>query len=185
MRATIFPLGSRVGCRVESVMAKTVDVRLLNPFLLAAHECLKTMAGLRAHRERLFVKAGHLMHGDIAGVIGLSNGVLGNCVVSFPEALARQVVARLLGDEPAKLSPEMVQDGVGELANIISGGAKRALAKSSLAFDISTPTVVSGGGVQLHNPAETIAIACEFSVSKDWPETFMIELATKPSDRPG
>jgi chemotaxis protein CheX len=120
------------------------------------------------------------MHGDLAGVIGMTRGVTGSCVVSFPETLARKVVSRLLGDAPDKLTREMVQDGIGEVANMVGGGAKRLLAQTDYRFDISTPTVLAGHTIQLYNPPGTIAIACEFTAQPDWPETFMIELATMP-----
>jgi CheY-specific phosphatase CheX len=164
-------------------MAKTVDVQLLNPFLVATLDCLTTMAGLKPERKRLFLKTSPVMHGDLAGVIGMTRGVTGSCVVSFPESLARKVVARLLGDQPANMTKDMIQDGIGEVANMVGGGAKRLLAMSDYKFDISTPTVLAGHPIMLYNPPETISIACEFTAQPDWPETFMIELATKPVDK--
>ena len=164
-------------------MAKTVDVQLLNPFLVATLECMSVMAGLKPERRRLFLKTSPVMHGDIAGVIGMAKGVTGSCVVSFPEPLARRIVAALLGDEPGNLSKDVIQDGIGEIANMVGGGAKRMLASGPYRFDISTPTVLVGHPIHLYNPPETISIACEFAAHPDWAETFMIELATKPVDR--
>lgn len=164
-------------------MAKTVDVQLLNPFLMATLECFQVMGGFSPTRKSLFVKTSPLMHGDIASVIGMTNGVTGSCVVSFPESLARKIVATMMMDEPDKLTKDMILDGIGEVANMVGGGAKRKLAGTGWRFDISTPTVLYGKPIQLFNPPETIAIAAEFTVCADWPETFLFELATRPVEK--
>jgi chemotaxis protein CheX len=164
-------------------MAKTVDVQLLNPFLVATIDCMTVMARLKPERKRLFLKTSPIMHGDIAGVIGMAKGVTGSCVVSFPESLARRIVSTLLGEEPAELTKDMIQDGIGEIANMVGGGAKRLLATTAYRFDISTPTVLVGRPIQLYNPPDTISIACEFTADPTFPETFMIELATKPVEK--
>jgi chemotaxis protein CheX len=165
-------------------MPKTIDVNLLNPFIHATLDCLKTMAKVKPERRRVFVKTDPLMHGDIAGIIGMTKGITGSCVVSFPRALAAQIVGRLMGDDPKNLDPSMVNDGIGEIANMVAGGAKREFATQGLyRFDISTPTIVSGEPVKLFNPMDTVAIACEFTASPEWSETFLIEVALKPTTK--
>lgn len=163
-------------------MPKTIDVNLLNPFIGATLDCLKQMAGAKPERRRVFVKTDPLMHGDICGIIGLTNGMTGSCVVSFPEALARNIVGRFLGEDQAAVTRAMVEDGIGEVANMVAGGAKRMFSSTPYRFDISTPTVVHGEPVKLFNPADTVAIACEFTADPLWTETFLIEIALRPSE---
>ncbi|MCS6971280.1 MAG: chemotaxis protein CheX [Planctomycetota bacterium] len=164
-------------------MALTIDVNLLNPFIVATLDCLTQMAQVTPARKRVFVKQDPQMHGDIAGIIGMTNGITGSCVVSFPEALARRIVARFLCEQEQTLSVEMMRDGIGEVANMVAGGAKRQFAQTPYRFDISTPTVVHGAPIQLFNPHDTVAIACEFTADPQWPETFLIEIALKPQKK--
>lgn len=164
-------------------MPKTIDVNLLNPFIGATLDCLKQMAQVRPDRRRVFVKTDPQMHGDICGIIGMTNGITGSCVVSFPDALAKRIVARFLGENEATISAAMVEDGIGEVANMVAGGAKRKFTETPYRFDISTPTVVHGEPVKLFNPADTVAIACEFTADPAWTETFLIEIALKPTDK--
>lgn len=164
-------------------MPKTIDVNLLNPFISAALDCLRQMAGAKPERKRVFVKTDPTMHGDICGIIGMTNGITGSCVVSFPDALARRIVARLLSEKEESISAAMIEDGIGEVANMVAGGAKRKFADTPYRFDITIPTVVHGEPVKLFNPADTVAIACEFTADPDWPETFLIEVALKPTDK--
>ncbi len=165
-------------------MQKTIDVQLLNPFIQAATTCLTQMAGLAPTRKRVFVKKDTTMHGDIAGVIGMTNGITGSCLVSFPMSLARNIVARFLGETPESLTADMVSDGIGEVANMVAGAAKREFVGTDYRFDISTPSVIAGGSpTHLHNPMGVISIACEFTACAEWPETFMVEVALKPETK--
>jgi chemotaxis protein CheX len=165
-------------------MAKTIDVKLLNPFLAATIDCLSQMAGVTPQRKRVFVKSDPLMHGQVTGVIGLSKGMTGSCALSFPMVLAQRLVGLLLGEPSAQVTPEMVSDGVGEIANMVAGSAKRQFISSGINFDISTPTVVMGyDSTSVHNPIDTMNIACEFIVFPDSSETFLLEIALKPTER--
>jgi chemotaxis protein CheX len=164
-------------------MPKTIDVNLLNPFIAATLECLKQMAGVKPERKRVFVKTDPLMHGDVCGIIGMTNGITGSCVVSFPDALAKRIVARFLGEDEKTINASMIEDGIGEVANMVAGGAKRKFADTDYRFNISTPTVVHGEPVKLFNPADTVSIACEFTADPAWSETFLIEVALKPTDK--
>lgn len=159
---------------------KTIDVQLLNPFITATLECLTQMAGMTPERKRVFVKTDPMMHGYITGIIGMSNGITGSCSVSFPHGLAKHIVAKFMGENETNLTDDMVSDGIGEVANMVAGGAKRQFATTEYRFDISTPTVIMGSPTALYNPAETVSIACEFTASPAIAETFLIEIALKP-----
>jgi chemotaxis protein CheX len=159
---------------------KTIDVQLLNPFIKATLDCLTQMAGMTPERKRVFIKTDPMMHGSITGIIGMSNGITGSCSVSFPHALAKHIVAKFMGENEDNLTDEMVSDGIGEVANMVAGGAKREFATSEYRFDISTPTVIMGAPTALYNPADTVSIACEFTASPALAETFLIEVALKP-----
>jgi len=160
---------------------KTIDVQLLNPFIVATLDCLTQMAGMTPERKRVFIKTDPMMHGFITGIIGMSNGITGSCSVSFPASIARHIIAKFMEEDEAALTDEMVSDGIGEVANMVAGGAKRHFASTAYRFDISTPTVIMGAQTALYNPAETISIACEFIASPALAETFLIEIALKPT----
>lgn len=167
-------------------MAKTIDVNLLNPFIDATCECLDQMSGLKPKRERLYIKKDALMFGDISGIIGMSNGITGSCIVSFTMPMAENIVASMLGEVVAG-NEELVTDGIGEVANMVAGGAKRRFDGSEYSFDISTPTILRSGQPtpEIYNPSGSVCICCEFSVTCEsgGQETFTIEIALKPSEK--
>jgi chemotaxis protein CheX len=178
----LFVRGIIEGCMVPCrTMRKTIDVNLLNPFLDATLNCLIQMAGLAPQRQRIYLKTNPQMHGFITGIIGLSNGLTGSCMLSFPKRLAQEIVGKLLDSDPSAIDDAMISDGIGELANMVAGSAKRQFISQHQHFDISTPTVVMGEGACLYNPADTLSIACEYLPFSDAKETFLLEVALKPT----
>jgi len=67
---------------------------------------------------------------------------------------------------------------------MVAGGAKRRFREANYHFDISVPTMIVGTPTGLHNPDGITSIACEFSATPDIPETFLIEVALKPEEKP-
>ena len=59
---------------------------------------------------------------DISGIIGMSGDVAGLVVISFPVATAEKVVSALTGT-PMTASHADFSDAIGELVNMVSGGA--------------------------------------------------------------
>jgi chemotaxis protein CheX len=160
---------------------KTIDELLFKPFITAPQDCLVKMAGISPVQQRIFVKNNPEMYGYVTGIIGITKGMRGNISVSFPLELAKKIVARLLREAANEITMEMVADGIGEVANMVAGGAKRLLASTQHRFEISTPTIIIGFPACLYNPTDILSIACEFSLPDLGTEGFMIEVALKPS----
>lgn len=85
---------------------------------------------------------------DYTGIIGISGASKGCVYFTAPKAMLKHLIISL--GEPDTSESNMV-DLVGELANTISGNARRELGKN---FMISVPVVVSGAPSQIHLPAE-------------------------------
>lgn len=77
----------------------------------------------------------------------------GSMSITFDEQLALQVMQNMLGERPNSINEE-VTDMVGEITNMVTGGAKRILSESGFEFNMATPIVVSGKG-------HTITHKCE------------------------
>ena len=158
---------------------RSIDVQLVHPFIEATIACLTQMADIRPTCLRAFIKEDPLMHGEITGVIGLTGGLTGSCVISFPMDLARFIVARFLREAEASVTEAMIADGIGEVANMVAGGAKSHFAAGGLRFAISTPTLIIGAQACLYNPGGTASFACEFALTPTASDTFLVEVATR------
>ena len=78
---------------------------------------------------------------DVSGIIGMSGDVEGTIVLSFPTATAERVVSLFTGEELSHTHDDFA-DAVGELVNMISGGAKAQFQGKNVS--ISCPSVVIG-----------------------------------------
>lgn len=85
---------------------------------------------------------------DYTGVIGISGSSKGKVCFTAPNALLRHLLVSL-GEEV--LSNDNMADLVGEVANTISGNARKHLGNK---FIISTPSIIDSSLDQLNLPAE-------------------------------
>jgi chemotaxis protein CheX len=152
-----------------------MDVRFINPFVTSAVNALKTMAGLEVTRGAPFVKGSFQALADVSGIIGLAGEAKGAVVLSFPFALARRIYEAMTGDQVKDGDPA-VADVVGEIANMVAGGAKGALAELGMNFRISVPSVVVGKEHSITNKSDAPCLIIPFQLGSD---TFWVQVSLK------
>jgi chemotaxis protein CheX len=113
----------------------------INPFIGAVTSVFNTMLNCQVTRGAIFLKNGAESAHEISGIIGLSGRASGTVVVSLNRQTALSAAETLLGEKQTEINAD-VKDAVGELANMIAGGAKAQLAQLDMSLTI--PTVVTG-----------------------------------------
>ena len=93
---------------------------------------------------------------DISAIIGLSGEVSGFVAISLSQGMAAEMVGRFVGMEVSPDDPDFT-DGVGEIANMIAGGAKARFA-ADRTISISCPSVVIGTNHKVAQQGEMPAI---------------------------
>ena len=73
---------------------------------------------------------------DITGLIGMSGDVMGTVVLSFPSDAAERIVTLFCGQKLDANTPDFA-DAVGELVNMVSGGAKAMFAGKKVSINFS------------------------------------------------
>ncbi len=68
----------------------------------------------------------------------------------------------MLGERPNELNEE-VTDMVGEITNMVTGGAKNILGDKGYDFDMATPMVVSGKNHTINHKCEGKTLVVPFS----------------------
>ena len=169
--------------RMQANRKTTVNVEFINPFIDATRNVFQTMCNIVVERKKVFLKEDYKMLGDVSGVMGLTGAATGTVVVSFPERLACEVVAKMLGEQtiPKKLTPDIC-DGVGEVINMIAGQAKAMLAQTKYAFTISIPSVVSGAGHEVNHKKGTPNLVVLFATADG--EEFALQVCLAPTADP-
>lgn len=123
-----------------------MNVEFINPFIAALLNVLKTMAQTELKPGKPKKKTDEIARGDVSGLIGMVGPqVKGSLSITFDENLALTIMERMLGERPDAIDAE-VTDMVGEITNMICGGAKNELGEKGYDFGMATPIVVSGKG---------------------------------------
>lgn len=137
-----------------------MDVRLINPFVTATERVFEMMAGCCVTPEPPQVIASlPARTGVVNAVITMSGGASGAVLLRFPSGVVLPVGMAFARGE---LSLNDAYDAIGELANMVTGSAKRAL--SQRLVEISIPRIVIGdvdlGEIALLHPWLRVPFSC-------------------------
>ncbi|QYJ86729.1 chemotaxis protein CheX [Shewanella mesophila] len=121
-----------------------MNVNFINPFLESLLNVLKTMASMELKPGKPNLKKDNIAKGDVSGLIGMVGPqTKGSLSITFEESLILEIMNNMLGERPSKVNEE-VTDLVGEITNMVTGGAKNLLGDKGYDFEMATPIVVSG-----------------------------------------
>jgi len=127
-------------------MAKKVGIetKYINPFLTSTINVFKTMINIMPRLGEPFLERELELHGEVAvALIGIAGEVKGNVNLIMQKELALVVASKLIGQPMTELNND-VCDALGEITNMIVGGAKKFFAERDESFKIAVPTVVTG-----------------------------------------
>jgi len=141
-----------------------MDVKYINPFIVAAQSVFKTMLGIEVNLNKPVLKSERTTSGDITGIIGLVGDKKGTITISFREKGAMFVFQTLVGDDCSGVTPDVV-DAIGELTNIISGQARKEFEKAGINLKASIPMVVVGKNVEMNFITTIPIVQLSFSFS--------------------
>jgi len=141
-----------------------MKAEFINPFLIATKNVLETMCQTKVQAKSPKLKEGTFSYGEISGIIGMASSTIKGCMIlSFSESCILHIVANMLYEDPQPAINDDIVDAVGELTNMISGGAKAILSKLHQKFDLSTPTMVVGKGIEISYYTDLPTIVIPFN----------------------
>jgi chemotaxis protein CheX len=131
-----------------------MNVEFINPFLSSMLNVMSTMAQVELTPEKPKLKKGEVAKGDVSGLIGMvSEQTKGSLSITFEAKLALEAMQKMFGESPDEINDEII-DLVGEITNMVTGGAKRLLSEKGFEFDMATPMVVSGPDHMINHKAK-------------------------------
>jgi chemotaxis protein CheX len=150
-----------------------MDPNYIRPFIASVQNVFTTMLQLPVTVGAPTLKQTPGVGSDISGIIGMSGDVVGTVILSFPKEPAERVVALFTGTKLEAGTPDFA-DAIGELVNMISGGAKAMF--SGKKASISCPSVIIGAHHNVAIPSDTpcVSIPCTTDCG-----TFMIDVAIR------
>lgn len=143
-----------------------INADFINPFINGTVETLKIQCQISVKSLKPYAKkAGETVSSAIAGIIGLtSQHFNGSIAICFPKETFLGVMGQMLGEKYTEITQEL-EDGAGEILNIIFGHAKTALNKNNLGVEKAIPTVVRGDNVQIKHVSRSTSIILPFETS--------------------
>lgn len=153
-----------------------MDVRHINAFLEATKAVFDTMVKLPVTFEKPQLGTGKAEY-DVSGVIGLSGDVVGSVIVGFSKVSAVQIASSFAGCKLEAGTSDFA-DAIGELSNMIAGGAKAKF--EGQAVSIGCPSVVVAPSHQISSPssAASICIYCNTAAGR-----FVIDVTIQSSTK--
>lgn len=140
-----------------------MNVEFVNPFLSSLQNVLSMMAQIELSPGKPAMKTDDRARGDVSGLIGMVGPqTKGSFSLSFEEGLAVEIMHKMLGEKPSELNEEVI-DMVGEITNMVTGGAKRVLGEKGFDFDMASPVVVSGYNHTIKHRSEGPKIIIPFT----------------------
>ena len=118
-------------------------VEIAKAFVSATTNILSTMANVTPTSGKVFVKTDQTALGDFSAVIGVTGQYQGSICVTFSREGAIFIAKSMLGGDLENVEQDVV-DTVGEIANMVSGRARSAIAERGVTLQGSTPTIVVG-----------------------------------------
>ncbi len=154
------------------------DVNFLNPFITSTLKVLKIQCQVDAKPGSIrFKKDGEKSISDIAGVIGLTSTVFsGSIAVCYPKDTFLKIMGGMLTETFTEITKDL-EDGAGELINIIFGQAKIILNEKGYAIEKAIPSIIKGSAIEIRHltPSPTIIIPFESNVG-----SFSMEIGLEP-----
>ena len=125
-----------------------MKVKFLNPFVDSACEILKLEMHETVGRGDLHLENELYVTDDVTVILSLIGSVNGSVFYSMSTDLAVQMTSKLMGGKFDALD-KLVQSGIAELGNVITGRASMKLAQAGFEANISTPSLIMGRGATI------------------------------------
>ncbi len=120
----------------------------VNCVITAVLSVISQTFGEEATKENVYVKNDDDNGSHLSAVIEVGGAHKGAFIISLTEDDAKKMASVLLMEEKNFLDKD-VMDAMGEIINMISGGAKGALVEKGLNFKLTPPAFVLGRGTKL------------------------------------
>ncbi len=141
----------------------SIEIDYINPVIGALEEAFETMLGHKIQRTGLGLMENNCALHPVSGIIGVSGKAVGTIVLSMSHVVAQKAAGTMLMTDVNDTDDDVL-DAVGELTNMVAGGAKAKLEAFSL--QMSLPNVLCGDNCRLHFPANSHPIMIPFKC--DW-----------------
>lgn len=150
-------------CRAEPVSPAVRD-QLVDPLVTAVRQTLVEMAGVDVSIRAVYQRTQPTMLGDLSAVLTLPTPSDGLLILSISSLAAETLARRILAEVKTKPNPDLVQDCVNEVGNIVAGQAKALLAGTPHHFTFSPPRMAMPNADRSRQEGTSVVIAFDTDI---------------------
>jgi len=143
-----------------------MDVNFINPVLRSMQNILSTMVHIetKVGSPRIKDKAEIIPGKNVSGLMSMiGRKGIASIAITFPEPVILQIAKKMLPVPPSSIDGNII-DLVGELANMVLGGAKSELENGGYFFKLSLPTIILGTDYLIAHKTNVPIILLPFSI---------------------
>jgi len=137
----------------------------INTFIKATIDVIQVMAFTKTKAKKPYLKKDDFATGDVSTIVGMTGQSTGTFSISFDEASIIKIASNMFGEEIKKLDRD-VTEVAGELANMISGQARREIETLGLRLDGAIPSIFSGKNHTIYHMTNGPKIAIPFTTDQ-------------------
>jgi chemotaxis protein CheX len=157
---------SAVALKTDPTAEQLLEQELVDAFRTGTQVTMEVQAQVKVTAGVPYVKTAQnkVVH-DIAATMGLmSKSLTGAVALGFKEEIFLKIMSKMLGETFDGITTE-VEDGCGELLNIIFGQAKKILNEKGHTFGKTLPSIFIGPSLRVRQltPSPTIILPFESS----------------------
>ena len=137
-----------------------IDILMINALLSSLFTIFATMVRVEIQAGTPVLKKDNIAKGAASGLISMkTEGASGSVALSLTLPTIRKISLGMLGEEFTSINKDAT-DLVGELTNMLVGGAKRIMSEKGHDFDMHTPQLLMGEGHEIvhHYAGQTVLL---------------------------
>lgn len=138
--------------------------QLAEPLSAAVRQTIGAMTGVEVALQSVHGREAPAALGDIAVVLELASARTGLLILSVSTRTAEALAGHVLAETHEELTPALVQDCMGEIANVIAGQAKALLHGTPHYFSFSPPVIQAGASLHLPAGMDSLVLAFDSDV---------------------
>ncbi|MCG6551806.1 MAG: chemotaxis protein CheX [Candidatus Magnetominusculus sp. LBB02] len=152
-----------------------LNIDFVTPFVKSTVDFMTTMAQVEVKAGKPFAKTDITAMGEVTGIISMvGEKHTASLAISFTKSAIVAITNNMLGGTIKELEMDVI-DTVGEVTNIVTGGAKKLLVLKGYKFGISLPSVILGKGHSVVHTTKAPVVVIPFSTDNG---DFFIEICS-------
>lgn len=125
-------------------MSGTVDVKLINPFLQASLDVIKTACSMDVTAGKPEISKTEFNESSVIIMLGITGQVKGQVLIDMNEESAKKLASSMMMGMPVDSLDDMALSALSELGNMIMGNAATLFSTSGISMDITPPSTLRG-----------------------------------------